>query len=197
MSNSDLQLISASQVIQQQAELLIKESQELVQHRTSAKDSDNEKYDQIFFHLFETSISCIQDIAQLLSSNSEEHRYSPACYFCVREVTDNFIDYFFLLENPKYYKMKLTYLKRNIDCPNEHAGTNWTQVGTQVGRYDRYLQGFWKFEERLEPLGYSEKLTAETRKKELKSFILHSALVLTHFGIFRQTHVTKGSKQYK
>ena len=26
---------------------------------------------------------------------------------------------------------------------------------------------------------------------------LHSALVLTHFGIFRQTHVTKGSKQYK
>ena len=27
--------------------------------------------------------------------------------------------------------------------------------------------------------------------------ILHSALVLTHFGIFRQTHVTKGSKQYK
>ena len=29
------------------------------------------------------------------------------------------------------------------------------------------------------------------------SKILHSALVLTHFGIFRQTHVTKGSKQYK
>ena len=28
-------------------------------------------------------------------------------------------------------------------------------------------------------------------------FNLHSALVLTHFGIFRQTHVTKGSKQYK
>ena len=29
------------------------------------------------------------------------------------------------------------------------------------------------------------------------TFNLHSALVLTHFGIFRKTHVTKGSKQYK
>ena len=28
-------------------------------------------------------------------------------------------------------------------------------------------------------------------------YYLHSALVLIHFGIFRQTHVTKGSKQYK
>ena len=31
----------------------------------------------------------------------------------------------------------------------------------------------------------------------IKKYNLHSALVLTHFGIFRQTHVTKGSKQYK
>ena len=36
-----------------------------------------------------------------------------------------------------------------------------------------------------------------TDNRQLITDNLHSALVLTHFGIFRQTHVTKGSKQYK
>ena len=72
--------------------------------------------------------------------------------------------------NPEYHEIKSAQLKHNIDCPSEHAGTNWTQ-DPKVGRYDRYLQGFWKFEEKLKPLGYSEKLTAEKRKDELKSFI--------------------------
>ena len=170
MSSSDFELIPASAMIKSHGNMLIKESQELIQHRTNAKDSDNEEYNQLFFHLFQTSISCIQDIAQLLPSNPEEHRYSPACYFAIREVTDNFIDYFFLLLNPKYRKIKSDHLKHNIDCPNKHAGTNWTQ-DPKTGRYDRYLQGFWKFEEKLKPLDYSEKLTAEKRENDLKSFI--------------------------
>ena len=186
MSNSDLKIISASEMILSHGDMLIKESQELIQHRINAKDSDNEKYDQVFFHLFQTSISCIQDIAQLLPSNPEEHRYSPACYFAVREVTDNFIDYFFLLENPEYHEIKSAHLKHNIDCPNEHAGTNWTQ-DVEIGRYDRYLQGFWRFEEKLKPLGYSEKLTAETRKNELKSFIAFiSKMGHTDYTKFRE-----------
>lgn len=184
MSNSDLKIISASEMILSHGDMLIKESQELIQDRTNAKDSEKKgKYDQAYFHLFQTSISCLQDIAQLLPSNPEEHRYSPACYFAIREVTDNFIDYFFLLLNPKYHEIKSAYLKRNIDCPNEHAGSSWTQIN----RYDRYLQGFWKFEEKLKPLGYSEKLTAEKRRNELKSFIAFiSKMGHTDYTKFRE-----------
>ena len=155
-------------------------------HRTNAEDSDNEKYDSLLFHLFETSISWIQDIAQLLPSNPEEHRYSPACYFAIREVIDNFIDYFFLLENPKYRRQKLDYLQSNIDNPHKNFHPNWTG-DTEKNREFRYEQGFWKFEEKLEFLNRSKKLTAEKRKGELKSFIAFiSKMGHTDYMKFRQ-----------
>ncbi len=110
---------------QQYAERLIGEAQEVIQYHTKVENYDNENYHPVFFHLFAMSMDCLQDMGQLLSPNVEEYRYSPAYYFAIRELTDNFIDYYYLLYNIEDAQMKLEYLQSNTNNPFERSATNW------------------------------------------------------------------------
>lgn len=140
---------------QQYAERLIGEAEKVIQYHTNEENYDNENYHPVFFHLFAMSIDCLQDMRQLLSSNAEEYRYSPAYYFAIRELTDNFIDYFYLLYNSEYSQMKLEYLQSNTFNPVERSHTNWHK---SKNRENRFSEGVLQ----------CEGLIGVSKKEELK-----------------------------
>ena len=145
---------------QQYMQRLIRDAQEVTQYHTKEKNYDNENYDPVFFHLFAMSIDCLQDMGQLLSPNVEGRRNSPAYYFAIRELTDNFIDYYYLLYNPEDSKMKLEYLQSNTHNPSERSHPNWHK---SKNREDRFSEGVLR----------CEGLIAVSEKEDLKVFMTY------------------------
>ena len=141
---------------QRYAERLIGEAQEVIQYHTNEENYDNENYHPVFFHLFATSIDCLQDMRQLLCPSVEGYRYSPTYYFAIRELTDNFIDYYYLLYNSEDSQMKLEYLQSNTHNPSERSHTNWHK---SKNREDRFSEGVLQ----------CEGLIAVSKKEDLKS----------------------------
>lgn len=90
----------------------------------------------IFFHIFATSHAYLNDMLKLLPESPQTYRFSPSFIAGSRELSTNFVDYFYLKCNPDDIPMKEEHLKNSTQDPSKSMRNNWHKTKNLQKRFD-------------------------------------------------------------
>ena len=82
----------------------------------------------IFFHIFATSHTYLNDMLKLLPESPQACRFSPSFMAGLRELHINFIDYFYLKSNPDDIPMKEKHIKDSTENPRKRMPNKWHET---------------------------------------------------------------------
>lgn len=89
----------------------------------------------IFFHIFATSYTCLNDMLKLLPESPQTYKFSSSFMGGLRELFVNFVDYFYLKANPRDIPMKEKHLRDSTEKPNKSMPNKWHKTKSLPERF--------------------------------------------------------------
>ena len=94
----------------------------------------------IFFHIFATSYSNLNDMLKLLPESPQTYSSLSTFMGGIRESFTNYVDYFYLKCNPDDIPMKEEHLKNSTQDPSKSMPNNWHKTKNLQKRFDSIVE---------------------------------------------------------